>query len=153
MWSLSSSVFLNSLRSSDKGDSGSTFLIFTFHSYKESSTSHSLIRGVLIQSCSTGAQNFTKYVFFHVQFNGQVENTPYHRAIFTLILPMPIITKIINFIVKNIVFFLNFTFMAHRYGVFLCWPLNCTWKNTYLVKFWAPVDQTVLTLLIWRVFF
>ena len=29
---------------------------------------HSLIRGVLIQSCSSGAQYFTKYVFFHQQF-------------------------------------------------------------------------------------
>ena len=32
--------------------------------------SHSLIRGVLIQSCSTGAKNFTKCVFYHVQFSG-----------------------------------------------------------------------------------
>ena len=28
---------------------------------------HSLIRGVLIQSCSAGAKNFAKNVFFHVQ--------------------------------------------------------------------------------------
>ena len=27
---------------------------------------HSLIRGVLMQSCSTGAKNFTKCVFYHV---------------------------------------------------------------------------------------
>ena len=30
---------------------------------------HSLIRGVLIQSCSAGAKHFTNYVFCHVQFN------------------------------------------------------------------------------------
>ena len=35
---------------------------------------HSLIRGVLIQSCSAGDRNFTKYVFFQVQFGGLVQN-------------------------------------------------------------------------------
>ena len=34
--------------------------------------SHSLIRGVLIQSCPTRAKNFTNYVFCHVQFSGVV---------------------------------------------------------------------------------
>ena len=38
-------------------------------------TIHSLIRGVLIQICSAGAKNFTKYVFFHIQFNGLVKNS------------------------------------------------------------------------------
>ena len=28
---------------------------------------HSLIRGVLMQSCPAGAKNFTNYVFYHVQ--------------------------------------------------------------------------------------
>ena len=31
---------------------------------------HSLIIGVLIQSCSAGAKNFTNYVFCHPQFSG-----------------------------------------------------------------------------------
>ena len=31
---------------------------------------HSLIRGVLIQSCPAGAKNFTNYVFCHLQFSG-----------------------------------------------------------------------------------
>ena len=43
----------------------------------------SLIRGVLIQSCSTGAKNFTKCVFYHVQFSGVTQNIAYHRAIKT----------------------------------------------------------------------
>ena len=45
---------------------------------------HSLIRGVLIQSCSAGAKNFTKCVFYHVQFSGVIQNIAYDRAIFTL---------------------------------------------------------------------
>ena len=44
---------------------------------------HSLIRGVLIQSCSAGAKNFTKCVFYHVQFSGAIQNIAYHRAIKT----------------------------------------------------------------------
>ena len=47
---------------------------------------HSLIRGVLIQSCSTGAKNFTKYVFFHVQFNGLVKHSQNHCTISVKIL-------------------------------------------------------------------
>ena len=45
---------------------------------------HSLIRGVLIQSCSAGAKNFPKSVFYRVQFSGVIQNIAYHRAIFTL---------------------------------------------------------------------
>ena len=45
---------------------------------------HSLIRGVLRQSCSTGAKNFTKCVFYHVQFSGVIQNIAYLCAIFTL---------------------------------------------------------------------
>ena len=36
--------------------------------------SHSLIRGVLIQSCSAGAKKFTNYVFCHPQFSGVIQN-------------------------------------------------------------------------------
>ena len=42
---------------------------------------HILIRGVHIQSCSAGARNFTKYVFFHVQFSGLVQNSQNYCAI------------------------------------------------------------------------
>ena len=46
---------------------------------------HSLIRGVLIQSCSAGAKNFTNYVFCHPQFSGVIQNIENYRAILTLI--------------------------------------------------------------------
>ena len=45
--------------------------------------SHSLIRGVLIQSFSSGAKNYTKCVFYHVQYSGVIQNIAYHRAIKT----------------------------------------------------------------------
>ena len=35
---------------------------------------HSLIRGVLIQSCSAGGKKFTYYVFYHPQFSGVIQN-------------------------------------------------------------------------------
>merc|ERR1712051_298101 len=47
-------------------------------------SSHSLIREILTQSCSAGAKNFTKCVFYHVKFSGVIQNIAYHRAIFTL---------------------------------------------------------------------
>ena len=42
---------------------------------------HSLIRGVLIQSCSAEAKNFTNYVFCHVQFNSPGQNSKNHCGI------------------------------------------------------------------------
>ena len=42
---------------------------------------HSLIRGVLIQSYSAGAKNFTNYVFCHPQFSGVIQNIENHCAI------------------------------------------------------------------------
>ena len=42
---------------------------------------HSLIRGVLIQSCSARAKNFTNYVFFHPQFSGVIQNIEKRCAI------------------------------------------------------------------------
>ena len=43
-------------------------------------TGHSLILGVLIQSRSAGAKNFTKCVFYHVQFSGVIQNIAYHAV-------------------------------------------------------------------------
>ena len=45
---------------------------------------HSLIRGVLIQSCSAGAKNSTNYVFCHPQFSGVIQNIENRVAILTL---------------------------------------------------------------------
>ena len=42
---------------------------------------HSLIRGVLIQSCSAGAKNFTNYVFCHPKFSGVIQNIENRCAI------------------------------------------------------------------------
>ena len=42
----------------------------SFHFYP----THSLIRGILMQSCSAGAKNFSNYVFCHVQFRGDIQN-------------------------------------------------------------------------------
>ena len=50
---------------------------------KKCSTMHSLIRGVLIQSCSAGAENFTNYVFCHPQFSGVIQNIENRCAILT----------------------------------------------------------------------
>ena len=44
---------------------------------------HSMIRGILTQSCSTGAKNFSKCVFYHVQVSGVIQNIADHRAIKT----------------------------------------------------------------------
>ena len=42
---------------------------------------HSLIRGVLIQSCSAGTKNFTNYVFSHPQFSSVIQNIENRCAI------------------------------------------------------------------------
>ena len=44
-------------------------------------SAHSLIREVLIQSCSAGAKNFTNYAFCHVQFNSPGQSSKNHCAI------------------------------------------------------------------------
>ena len=44
---------------------------------------HSLIREVLIQSCSARAKNFTNYVFCHPQFSGVIQNIENRCAILT----------------------------------------------------------------------
>ena len=44
------------------------------YSGKILSVIHSLIRGVLIQSCSAGAKKFTNYLFCHPQFSGVIQN-------------------------------------------------------------------------------
>ena len=64
----------------------------TLHDPHSSNVSHSLIRGVLIQSCSIGAKNFTNYVFCHPQFSGVIQNIEivvplkqnFKKSIFTL---------------------------------------------------------------------
>ena len=38
-------------------------------------------QGVLIQTCTAGAKNFTNYVFSHPQFSGVIQNIENHCAI------------------------------------------------------------------------
>ena len=47
-------------------------------------TYHSMIRGILIQSCSAGAKNVTNYVFCHPQLSGVIQNIEIRCAILTL---------------------------------------------------------------------
>ena len=54
---------------------------------------HSLIRGVLIQSCSAGAKNFTNYVFCHPQFSGVIQNIENHCAILTPVCLCQLLSK------------------------------------------------------------
>ena len=60
-----------------------TPLIWSHKEYYWRFTSHSLIRGILIQSCSAGAKNFTNYVFCHPQFSGVIQNIENRCAILT----------------------------------------------------------------------
>ena len=90
---------------------------------------HSLIRGILIQSCSAGAKLFTNYVFCHPQFSGviqNIENCCAKRAKFWKI----------DFWLYKIDYFDNNQHrqtggkMAQRLSIFRITPLNCGWQNT-----------------------
>ena len=59
-------------------------------------------RGVLIQSCSAGAEHFTNYVFCHPKFSGVIQNIENRCVILTPVCQCRLI--IINFIVKNRIF-------------------------------------------------
>ena len=58
-----------------------------------SKIAHSLIRGVLIQSCPAGAKNFTNYVFCYVQFSGVIQNIENRCAILTPICLCRLLSK------------------------------------------------------------
>ena len=89
---------------------------------------HSLIRGVLIQSCSAGAKNFTKCVFYHVQFSCVIQNIAYHRAIKTKF------WKIDFYYIKLIILIIIDIDKQGQNGtwfsIFWITPLNCGWQNT-----------------------
>ena len=85
-------------------------------------STHSLIRGVLIQSCSTGAKNFSNYVFCHPQFSGVIQNIENHCG--------KIFIKN-QFLLFKIDYFDNNRHrqtgvkMAQRFSIFWITPLNC----------------------------
>ena len=89
-------------------------------------TTHSLIRGVRIQSCSTGAKNFTKCVFYHVQFSGVIQNIAYLRAIKTKFWKT-------DFYLIKLIILIIIDIDKHEskwFSIFWITPLNCGWQNT-----------------------
>ena len=61
--------------------------------FMKTANGHSLIRGVLIQSCSARAKNFTNYVFCHPQFSGVIQNLENCWAILTPICLCRLLSK------------------------------------------------------------
>ena len=90
---------------------------------------HSLIRGVLIQSCIAGAKKFTNYVFCHPQFSGVIQNIENCCAIRAKFWKF-------DFWLYKIDYFDNNRHrqtgvkMAQRFSIFWITPLNCGWQNT-----------------------
>ena len=79
---------------------------------------HSLIRGVLIQSCSIGAKNFTNYVFCHPQFSGVIQNIENHCAIKAKFSKN-------KFLLYKIDYFDNNRHRQTGFSIFWITPLNC----------------------------
>ena len=90
---------------------------------------HSLIRGVLIQSCSAGAKKFTNYVFCHPQFSGVIQNIENCCAIRAKFWKF-------NFWLYKIDYSDNNQHrqtevkMAQQFSIFWITLLNCGWQNT-----------------------
>ena len=90
---------------------------------------HSLIRGVLIQSCSAGAKKITNYVFCHPQFSGVIQNIENCCAIRAKFWKF-------DFWLYKIDYFDNNPHsqtgvkMAQWFSIFLITPLSCGWQNT-----------------------
>ena len=89
---------------------------------------HTLIRGVLIQSCPAGAKNFTNYVFCHPQFSGVIQNIENSCAISAKFWNFDFCLYKIDYLENN---------WHRRTGVkmtmifnILDTPLNCGWQNT-----------------------
>ena len=86
-------------------------------------------RGVLIQSCSARAKNFTNYVFCHPQFSGVIQNIENCCAIRAKFWKF-------NYWLYKIDYFDNNRHrqtgvkMAQRFSIFWITPLNCGWQNT-----------------------
>ena len=86
----------------------------------------SMIRVLLIQSCSSRAENFTNYLFCHPQFSGVIQNIENRCAIRA---------KFDCWLYK-IDYFDNNRHrqtgvkMAQQFSIFWITPLNCGWQNT-----------------------
>ena len=90
---------------------------------------HSLIREVLIQSCSAGAKKFTNYAFCHPQFTDVIQNIENCCAIRGKF-------KKNWFLLYKIGYFDNNQHrqigvkMAQQFSILWITPLNCGWQNT-----------------------
>ena len=101
-----------SLMSCQSGDT------FVFHVQ----TIHSLIRGVLIQSCSAGAKNFTNYLFCHPQFSDVIQNIENRCAILILFVYVDYYQNNQFYIVK--IEFLKFCFIGTMIFGTLAWTIE-----------------------------
>ena len=69
------------------------FKTYFFIILNQHNIGHSLIRGVLIQSCSAGAKKFTNYVFCHPQFSGVIQNIENRCAVLTPVCLWQLLSK------------------------------------------------------------
>ena len=92
--------------------------------HRASTTKHSLIRGVLKQSCSTGAKNFTNYVFC-----GVIQNIENHCAISAKFWKNWFLLYKIGYFDNNRHWQIGVK-MAQWFSIFWITPLNCGWQNT-----------------------
>ena len=90
---------------------------------------HSLIRGVRIQSCTTGAKKFTNYLFCHPQFSSVIQNIENCCAIRAKFWKFDFWLYKINYFDNNRHRQTGVK-MAQRFSIFWITPLNCTWQNT-----------------------
>ena len=63
-----------------------TLMLLSKVFFMKTANGHTLIRGVLIQSYSAGAKNFTNYVFCHPQFSGVIQNIENYCTIILIII-------------------------------------------------------------------
>ena len=90
---------------------------------------HSLIRGILIQSCSAGAKKLTNYVFCHPQFSGVIQNIENRCAIRAKFWKNWFLLYKIGYFDNNRHRQIGVK-MAQRFSIFWITPLNCGWQNT-----------------------
>ena len=111
-------------------------------------------QGVLIQSCTAGAKNFTNYVFSHPQFSGVIHNIGNYHAILTLIV-YAIFYEPNQFYRVKIVFLKHLHIWHSNFGKFGLdhWIVHGkihTWWNLKLQQatlYKNPSDQTVCILI------
>ena len=89
---------------------------------------HSLISGVLIQSCSAGAKNFPNYIFCHVQFSGVIQNIENHCAIRAKFWKNLFLLYKIGYFDNNWHMQIG-VIMEQQFSIFWITTLNCTWQN------------------------